>query len=87
MIKKKDLTKLLISSIIFISITGCQTFEQLKTRMAKSDEEREPTSSLQRHIDRNRGKIEYCVTRPYGTDCSYLTQDEIQWRLRNMGLY
>ena len=71
-----------IAIVSILLVTGCTT----AATTSSLKEDAEPT--LQKMQRKMRGKtVEYCVTRGGSSQCTYLSEREVQERLRRMGLY
>ena len=71
-----------IAIVSILLVTGCTT----AATTSSLKEDAEPT--LQKMQRKMRGKtVEYCVTRGGSSQCTYLSEREVQARLRRMGLY
>ena len=74
--------KIGIAIVSILLVTGCTT----AATTSSLKEDAEPT--LQKMQRKMRGKtVEYCVTRGGSSQCTYLSEREVQERLRRMGLY
>lgn len=73
--------KIGIAIVSILLITGCTT--AATTSSLKGDDK--PTlKKLERQA---RGKtVEYCVTRGGQSDCTYMSEDQVRARLRNLNL-
>tara|TARA_B100000965_G_scaffold404991_1_gene437454 strand:+ start:1183 stop:1422 length:240 start_codon:yes stop_codon:yes gene_type:complete len=73
--------KIGIAIVSILLVTGCTT----AATTSSLKEDAEPT--LQKMQRKMRGKtVEYCVTRGGHSECTYMSEDQVRNRLRNLNL-